>query len=281
MNRYENLLKLKKKLKSCKTKDELKNFSEEANVIDPLLLAQCSTVSLINSDSMSDNDIKHLIKLFDLAIDNNISKIPNIEEYKMVLSYIEKANNALHYKNKNKIETLSIEIYKTFIGKISFPKNYEKWYLSDEIMMPQVGEYPNSIDLISIVNKLNIYKELLLERPKPTKDALNNKTLNQTFNISTNAESKVESRIEISIESKIENIIQQIENDDDLSEQEINDCKEQIEMLKKCANEKPKTKWGTCKKVLAWLGDKSVKFGKWIIPIIADILIAKNTTPTA
>jgi len=119
--------------------------------------------------------------------------------------------------------------------------------------------------------RLEGYLEEISIIKKESNNSKNNSS--QEINIYTSAQATNQIKIDISLQ--IENINKEIEEDDNLTEEQINECKKLLEDLQEVKNKKQKHKWEKCKEILVWLGDKTVKFAEWFIPIMATILSNK------
>lgn len=283
MNSIEMIEGLILQLKSVKNYKEYFNILVNVESFDKEMLDRSpySSKALYSDDNfLSIRD--HVVFL----LNDKLNKIPNLKEYRLVEDYIAKGKEALSINDDVKIEEVAIKIYKTFVGKINMPENYRKWGLSTEILFPQRGEYPTKLDLESLIDNLDIYKESLIsanlqKQSYKNKQGIDNFPLSIKIDNNLNAQSISSSNVDlkISIETKISQVINEVKADSSISDVEKEEINRYLEELRNIKNEHEDTRWEKCKNVLTWVGDKSVKFGKWFLPIVAEIAIGKVLNP--
>lgn len=276
MSLIETYFDINNEILNAKNREEIDDVIKKINALNPLVLANVETPSGWNTLKEKDLKIEKFKDLLSFSVLTYLQRIPNYNEIKNIYDLIQESKKI----DKNAPNQTSPYLAKVnvAVGKeIDFPSsvlntlNKEKSTSFNGIHCCKT----TAQDFDGVVIRLENYFSKLIT---PKKD---NKDRKETEKTVVNVTQINQNDIRLNIDISINNVLNEIENDDDLSEKEIADCKEQMEILKNCVNERPKTKWEKCKKVLAWLGDKTIKFGKWFIPIIKDILIAKYTMPTA
>ena len=276
MSLVETYFDINNEILNAKNREEIDDVVKKVNALNPLILANVEKPNGWNSLKEDDLKIEKFKELLSFTVLAFLQRIPNYNEIKNIYDLIQESKKI----DKNAPNQTSPYLRKVNIAvgkEIEFPTSVLSTFnREDNTSFGGMHSCKTTAqDFDGVVIRLENYFSKLItpkndnkNRKEPEKTVVNITQINQND-------------IRLNIDISINNVLNEIENDEDLTEQEIADCKEQMEILKNCVNEKPKTKWEKCKKVLAWLGDKTIKFGKWFIPIIKDILIAKYTIPTA
>ncbi|MFA6935828.1 MAG: hypothetical protein WCQ75_00630 [Bacilli bacterium] len=285
MSKFDYLTSFKSEIEKCNNKNDMDKLIDKIKIYDINLLTNISFPAGWNTLKEKDlqAELNYLKEKIGFAIELEINRIPNINIIKNIQSLINEGKNIDNAPNK--ISPFVRKVNNAVGKEIDFPNAVLSKLNTEDATNFGIGGHlcrTNKEDLDGVIIRLENYLDKLSNQKKDEKTNAKDKLFNPIFNILATADSKVENNIDIniSIENKIETTINEIEKDDNLNDAEIAKCKQQLEILKQSINDNPKIKWEKCKSVFSWLGDKTIKFGKWFIPIMAEILINKATTPT-
>lgn len=265
---YQEYEKLIQEINSAKTPTEIEDILSKMEMLDfTLKMGIDEPAGWRTSNEIMDR-YKNLLKYpLELKIKNH----PNHKKMQLVSDLITEGTCS---KNSSPmiISKFLRKVEKSFGSEIGFPSSIVTSFRSEDISRANGINrfYITEEDLESVLIRLESYLSELsfIKKDKPSKS--DNKITPQPINIYATANAN--NQITINIDVQITSTMQLIEDDDNLSESEVEECKSILSELKSIQNEKPKKKWEKCKTILTWLGDKTVKFAQWFIPIISTIL---------
>lgn len=272
MDLFETYLDLNEKVKNAETKTEIDMLVNKINVLNPFVLQEVRAP--LGWKGLKDVNLKPMMEeykeILSFAITGFLKRIPNYNELENVYNLIQESKKI----DKNVPSQTSPYLRKVnaALGKeIDFPQEILNIFAIENAHSLSGRRFYETTtqDFEGVVIRLENYLSKLLS-PRENK-----KTNDKQEKIELNVTQVNQNNIHIDIDISIENTIQEIENDDDLTDDQMQEAISLLNELKELKNEKPKTKWEKCKKVFSWLGDKTYKFGKWFIPIISEILIIK------
>lgn len=266
---YKEYEKLIKEIDSCENPTELEDILSKIESLDFTLKFGVKEPDGWRSSVAIMNRYKKLLKY---PLEVRIQNHPNYKKMQLISELIAEGNYLRGCPPTN-IANYLRKVEKSFGKEIGFPNSIINSFKVDEVKKMN-GIYSCSIteeDLEAVLIRLESYLE---ELSIIKKEKAENKTQPQPINIYATAQAN--NQISINVDIQISSALKEIEDDDNLTEDEIAECKEILSELKKIQKEKPKKKWEKCKSILKWLGDKTVKFAEWFIPIISNILINKE-----
>ena len=272
MSLFETYLDINNELLKAENRKQVNIIINKLNAINPLVLANVNSPAGWNTLKEEDLNIQEYKDLLSFTILGFLQRVPNYNEIKNIYDLIQESKTI----DKNAPNQTSPYLRKVNIAvgkEIDFPTSVLSVFNKEDNCFIGVGGHickTTAQDFEGVVIRLENYFTKLTT---PKKE---NKEKNEQEKIAVNVTQINQNDIHIDIDISINRVLEEIENDDDLSDNDITEIKQILNELKELRNEKPKKKWDKCKEVLKWLGEKSVKFGKWIIPIISQILLNKN-----
>lgn len=279
MNRLEYLEYFKNEIEKSETIEKINRIVEKINDYDFSILKNVSVPE--HWTTLKEKDLKEkiidykyrIIFLLNISIDN----IENIDLIKTAQQLLMEGEAC-----KNNPELITNFLYKfknIYEKEIDFPTNIQSKLNTQSIACFGNFDdyYVNNDDLECVIILLKNYINKLLKPSHNAKKVERDKIVQQININNTNENSnKNEVKIELTIDNMINNVLKEVEEDDNLKDEELAEIKAIIAELNQIINEKPKKKWEKCKEIMKWLGDKTIKFGKWFIPILTQILTSKN-----
>ena len=270
MNLLETYFNLEQEILNAKTREEINSVIDKVNAIEPNIMKNVKQPAGWNTLKEEHLKLEEYKALIHFAIESYLQKMPNYTKIRNVYDLIQEGKS-IDSSASNQISPFLRKVNNAFGKEIHFPDQ-----LKSLLMRETVGGFgacrARKADLEGIIVRLENYLEELTNPPQKN---VTSKQPDFSINVTNNNNNSNENNlnVNIDIDFAIENVISQMEEDDAIDKELLQEAKEKLQEIKAIKDERPKTKWDKCKEIFKWLGDKTVKFGRWFLPILAQILI--------
>lgn len=248
--RYKEYEKLIREIEFSKTSEELEDILSKIESLDFKLLISIKEPDGWKTDSDKMKRYKELLKYH---LNCRLESHPNYRRIEIVSELIEEGEY-LSRLNMPKISKFLQKVEKALGKEIDFPNSIINSFKLDEANRLH-GIDSCSItkeDLEAVLIKLEAFRESLYNIKTEKKQEEK-----QTQPITIVASAQASNSLNINIDIQIAETFKKIEDDDDLSEEEICECKSKLDELKQLKDKKTKQKWSKCQEILLWLGEKN------------------------